>query len=475
MSIPCKIDPLGSGRFPVGYKRLEYLEGNNNTLITIPYATDAETGLSANYMPLSNKILSAVLSASQHISVPYPSPGYGEWIFKFGRYDYAIATRYKGLEYLVGSTNYLNSKSGETVLDGNKVTVDRSTAIFDEFANSLRVMQGFYRLRWAKVSQGNKVVMHLVPALDQDQHPCLYDLIQKKTYYNTGSGKLSYNASEEYTPVDYLETTGGQYTRAAIVPNSQIGCRASFSVAQQINYPLICYAQGSNYAYYLFAAANTDPGYSYIRWGSANPLNTNAWFNIGEESVQELNWLNNKVVKGNNEPLLTLNSNMSFLLRYDLYLFASSNAGTVSPVNEGARLYSVEFSEYSTAIRHFVPAIDSIGAPCFIETMSGVPFYNLGTGDFLYPGKEAEATTYRLRRPITYAQVTANGIRRLYHVPKGYNGTKEEYAAEYGFKPIIETPQPEEGYWAPHWKETEEEIILEWIETDPPAESLEEP
>lgn len=481
MSIPCKIDPLGVGRFPIGYKRLEYLEGNNNTQINIPYATDAETGLSANYMPLSNKLSDSVLTAVNstviNISVPYPSSSYADWVFTFGIHTYSIGTNYKELKYLTGSTNYLNSKSGVTVLDGKESTTSRPNAPFDGFANNLRVMQGFYRLRWAKVSQGNKVVMHLVPALDSKQRPCLYDLIQKKTYYNSGSGKLTYNTNEEYTPVDYLETTGGQYTRAAIVPNSNIGCRARFSVAQQINYSLICCVQGSNYAYYLFAAANTDPGYSYIRWGTTliNNGNSRTWYNIGEEAVQELNWLNSKVVKGNGAQIWSLNSDISFRLRHDLYLFANNSNGTASPVKGGARLYSVEFSEYSTAIRHFVPAIDSIGAPCFIETMSGIPFYNLGTGDFLYPGKETEATTYRLRCPQTYAQMTANGIRRLYHVPKGYNGTKEEYAAENGFKPLIETPQPEEGYWASHWKETEEEIILEWVEADPPTESLEEP
>lgn len=98
------------------------------------------------------------------------------------------------------------------------------------------------------------------------------------------------------------------------------------------------------------------------------------------------------------------------------------------------------------------------------------PFYNSGTGDFFYPGKEEEATTYSLRRPLTYAHATAHGIRRLYHVPAGYNGTREEYAAEHGYKVLLETPEPEEGYWSPVWHETEEEIVLEWVETEPPAE-----
>lgn len=34
------------------------------------------------------------------------------------------------------------------------------------------------------------------------------------------------------------------------------------------------------------------------------------------------------------------------------------------------------------------------------------------------------------------------------------------------------TEKPEEGYWSPRWTETDEEIILEWVETEPPADEF---
>lgn len=117
-----------------------------------------------------------------------------------------------------------------------------------------------------------------------------------------------------------------------------------------------------------------------------------------------------------------------------------------------------------------LPAIDHTGAPCMFDLITRKPFYNSGTGDFLYPGKEEEATTYSLRRPRMYAQMTPHGIRRLYHVPKGCMLSKEEYAEQNGFKLLVETPAPEEGYWAPEWHEREDCIELEWVETEPPAD-----
>lgn len=136
------------------------------------------------------------------------------------------------------------------------------------------------------------------------------------------------------------------------------------------------------------------------------------------------------------------------------------------------RIYNVQIVSVETGamLLNMICCLDDTGTPCMLDRISGTVFYNKGTGDFLYPGKEEEPTTYSLRRTVTYAQLTEHGVRRLYHVPKGYNGTKEDYAAENGFKPLIETPMPEEGYWAPEWRETEEEIVLEWMETEPPDE-----
>jgi hypothetical protein len=103
------------------------------------------------------------------------------------------------------------------------------------------------------------------------------------------------------------------------------------------------------------------------------------------------------------------------------------------------------------------------------------PFYNSGTGDFTYPGAEQAIQTLDLDfEAKNYAQLTEHGVRRLYHVPKGYNGTKDEYAAANGFKELVEPPMPMTGYWMPEWRETETQLILDWVETEAPTEPLEE-
>lgn len=74
---------------------------------------------------------------------------------------------------------------------------------------------------------------------------------------------------------------------------------------------------------------------------------------------------------------------------------------------------------------------------------------------------------------IKYAKLTDHGVRRLYHVPQGCTLTVDEYAAQNGFKLLVETPAPLEGYWEPSWYETETQVILDWVETEPPMEVFE--
>lgn len=69
-----------------------------------------------------------------------------------------------------------------------------------------------------------------------------------------------------------------------------------------------------------------------------------------------------------------------------------------------------------------------------------------------------------------YAQLTRNGVRRLYKIPTGCTLSIADYAAQHGFKKIVETEKPAEGYWVPKWTETDTEVILTWVETEPPCE-----
>ena len=132
-----------------------------------------------------------------------------------------------------------------------------------------------------------------------------------------------------------------------------------------------------------------------------------------------------------------------------------------------------EIYDGETLLMKLIPAIDNTGTPCMFDLVSRKTFYNSGTGDFLYPTDAAPAAAIGLDDKF-YAQLTEHGVRRLYRVPKGYAGSVDEYAAQNGFKELVEPPMPLEGYWMPEWRETETQLILDWIETEPPTEEVTE-
>jgi hypothetical protein len=158
-------------------------------------------------------------------------------------------------------------------------------------------------------------------------------------------------------------------------------------------------------------------------------------------------------------------------------LFAMQTPSSIDSRYFHGRIHSFSIHENENLKINFIPCLDSTGTPCMFDTVTQKPFYNNGTGDFLYP-PPTSAVTYSMRRPqAEYAKITDTGVRRLYHVPVDYEGSIEDFASENGFKLLKETEAPyEEGkYYNFRWVETDTEIMTEWYEVDPPTDELGNP
>lgn len=275
-----------------------------------------------------------------------------------------------------------------------------------------------------------------------------------------------------YRRVEYLQSTGVQYIDTRYIPNDATGLKGCYYRRDALDTIEVGMREGasSETRFYLPRFGfSVGGGFGWGGWYRADQ-----W--VSPTVVQSrLNWLNSRKAEAEGKgtelkfsmdlPTLPFNPTKT------IFLFAANIAGSAS-LRCACQMFELRISQGVEQKHIFVPAIDPTGTPCLFDLVSRKPFYNSGTGDFTYPGKETTATTYSLRRPRQYAQMTERGIRRLYHVPRGYNGTPEEYAEQNGFKILVETPAPEEGYWTPVWHEREDCIELEWVETEPPIEEL---
>lgn len=150
--------------------------------------------------------------------------------------------------------------------------------------------------------------------------------------------------------------------------------------------------------------------------------------------------------------------------RYNYRLFAII---TTTAYRCNCRLWSCKFvNTDGIVVRNFIPALNvDTNSPCLYDTVTQTPFYNDGTGDFLYTGSESQVVTSSIDEKF-YAKMTEHGIQRLYKTPDDYSGTKDDYASECGFKEIVEPPMPTDGYWTPQWIETDTQLICNWVEAE---------
>lgn len=118
-------------------------------------------------------------------------------------------------------------------------------------------------------------------------------------------------------------------------------------------------------------------------------------------------------------------------------------------------------------VKNLIPALGPTGAPCLYDTVNNTAWYNSGSGQFAYPATSPTMTTDLENK--FYGKKSEYGIQKLYKTPDNYSGTMKDYVFEFGFKEIVEPPKPEEGYWIPEWTETDTQLILQWIETEPPT------
>ena len=266
-----------------------------------------------------------------------------------------------------------------------------------------------------------------------------------------------------YKAVAYLQAVHAQYMDTGFVPNNESGVKLKLERFDYNDYVPMGMRDHGHRFYPPRPQATQDihggnAGYGWNSWIMIDP-------GIRDLTISELNWENCRKAKlYNNKEIKVYNlSHLGFEPLYSVYIFAV-NARNTPSYNWYGTIYFVYISQGNNVVHKYIPCVDDLGNPCMYDLITKDTLLNLGDDGFIVPG---ETTTYSLRRPAaTFAQKTPHGIRRLYHVPEDYEGSEEEYAQEFGFKQLVENERPKKGSWRPEWVETDNELILNWIEVE---------
>ena len=408
---------------PFGYKRCLYLESTGTQYIDTNIIPTAQTGAYAKWSLTNIKNYSNVLAclgistddtADNVFMLPH-------WNGYNNAYLCGFMSRTSGVIRLENQPaptlysihesrlNYYNS--GEVYIDTTLMgSVDNTYENLENDLplylfgcnklNSLSTEDSMIgRIYRATITEGEEVVMDLIPCLDDKGKPCMYDLVNQTPFYNANvegddfryvvKGKIP----SLYKRLKYLKSTGTQYIDTGIVTDGTYTISTKFCINEiRGNHGIwgrnVNNSNGSSYTGAFKPSTYALLFDSYWKGGLYD------WavdiFQPHEYIVTE--GQKNIIVDGETKALKALNTNAvnsSNPNNYPHYLFRGNNMYSY------VSFYNFRMQNGSGKIvLDFVPALDENGRPCMYDLVEGIPYYNAGTGEFKCPPGSSE-TDYK--------------------------------------------------------------------------------
>lgn len=247
---------------------------------------------------------------------------------------------------------------------------------------------------WIKDANG-KFVQHLIPVLDKDFVPCMYDKVTGKFFYNQGDGEFKWKLANQ---LEYIESDGNQYINLDYIPTTKTGSHVKVSTVGQGDM-IICGSRNDPTAYtrfYLsstYSSANKPVPLISIGRGPYMYLNldgtfdaTNPTLTVPYKTVYEqyTNYKNSKVVRfvDSTRDVTSIEiPELTFEPNQPLYLFAGNIAGVKNYAYKG-KIYSCEITEGDKIVMYLIPAFDENLNVCMYDLVSKKYLYNQGSGTF---------------------------------------------------------------------------------------------
>lgn len=405
---------------PYGYKQCLFLESTGTQYINTNYVATNNTGAHVkwsltNIKNYSNVLTSFGISTDDTADSVFMIP---HWNGDNNAYLSAFMSRSENALRLENQTapilysiheshlNYYNSSEVyiDTTLMGNvdnvSENIENDLPLYLFGCNKLNALSTadsmIGRIYRATITEGEEVAMDLIPCLDDKGKPCMYDLITQTPFYNANAegndfryvirGKIP----SWYKRVEYLESTGTQYINTEVIPSGSIG--------SYIDAEMITDSDGHTMGtitqkYHAWRTCTTkvtrNCGYAWNNsWRAVGSSYSGGRFN------GELNFLNSKKAElfKNGELLYTENlSANTTVYTIPMYLFGLNNNNQNSYQWRG-KIYRAKISQRAEIIRDFVPCLDENGIPCMFDLVEGIPYYNVGSGEFLYNNNGLEGS-----------------------------------------------------------------------------------
>lgn len=210
--VPCMYDIVGkqayynagTGQFsyvppivlPTGYTQLEYIASDGNQYIDTGYYPNQKTKITCDFMPdeQNSNLLNYVYGTytanrACGIYMSYHQNVYG---VLYGRVDVntTIPRQWGVKAHSVLSSSGLTVNGSTYNISSSTYTAPKSLWLFKGNGSTRPGMIG--KIYSCLIDEGGYAIQYLIPCLDNNGVPCMYDVVGKQSYYNAGSGTFNY-------------------------------------------------------------------------------------------------------------------------------------------------------------------------------------------------------------------------------------------------------------------------------------------
>ena len=195
-----------------------------------------------------------------------------------------------------------------------------------------------------------------------------------------------------YKECKYLESTGTQYIDTNIygTENTYVDIDASYYISSSIVGHGRIFGNRSRIGVrsFLIGSQTGKVFISDTYFGHVDGAGYEDTSNMPTTEYKKTNFKLNKTgLRVDNVYVRSFRNTSSFRTPDTLLIFGYINSDSETKNNAVmgiVRVYKCKVYENNELIRNFIPALDNNNNPCMYDTVSGVTFYNQGTGEFNY-------------------------------------------------------------------------------------------
>ena len=407
--VPCLMDKINKKYYydkngkgfgcEESYKPVSYLQGDGNSWIDTgilgnlqyKYEMIVEDNTTDNYENFFGSHIGANdLCICRRIEGKEINFSYNGTIFA----GFALPTS-KSTIYIDKNKLYINNSLVQTATETTQTTCHNTISIYTirngSTINSMSNIKVYSFKMW---NENSELILDLIPVLDKNNTPCMYDKVSKQFFYNQGSGEFGYGIEESECPkvtnaIDYIKKisrNNSDYFRTKnfnglINENLIIKTKIALGSVRDNNgvYFQIVGQYNTNRLYLGYKTANNSLEYTFF---GAHDSVTLTDYDVFNDEVWEIELSKNGLTV-NGVFIKSLESDITGTsLVVPLYIFQTVTYqdkanGNILP---GQKIYELIFEQDGQIIANFQPCLDDNGNICFCDIVDNTYYYpTLGT------------------------------------------------------------------------------------------------